>query len=154
MLLIQASESLASRQKVILKLFVWYDVMDGEVKYAYGPENRVDFGGGGGINRTLQIDFHSVDMKASAPTEPRFELAHFTTTKEKKIDTWNGYVNNVKGPDNRANNSNFISNTRRVDFEMPLADKDSLYIDIIVKDLDNDNRLICCDPQVENGTKT
>ncbi len=151
MLLIQTSEKLAPRPKVILKLFVWYDNVEQEVKYAYGPENLVDFGGGGG-NKLLQIDFFSVD-KIGTPPEPRFVLAYFTTTKINKIGKWNGYVANMKGPDNFPQKSDFLDTTDRVDFDMPLQDKDSFYIDIIVKDRSND-RLICCDPQVENGTKT
>lgn len=158
MLKINSTSMIAGVQEITIKLFVWADPHDGEIRYVYGPKGNINFGNQPNRQK-LNIDFVCL-TKLLPPDDKqdRFELAVLTTSRLDKINALNH--NQSMGAHDIVDSSLPKGITKLV-FDLKMDNDDMFYIDILVRDLGKSvgvnpptYRLFSCDPQVENGTKT
>lgn len=138
-------------ETITLRLFVWIE--DNEVHYIYGPSGPVKFSSLSST-RNLKIILLPDDTTVD---QNRFHISHFTTTKLSKIKSIS------KKHSDGTNNSHadivesaIAGKAKEINFELDMKTGDSIYLNVLLRDTLtlNGKRLISCDPQVENGTKT
>lgn len=132
-----------------LRLFVWEE--NGEVLFTYGPKSSVDFGDAAQTQQFV-VTLHSDEMHSG---HKRFHISHFTADTLRHIDN----ISHIDHANNPTNNhpkttSLLTGNAKEIAFDLSMKKGDSFYINLIVSDRAVGGRLISCDPQVENGSKT
>ena len=138
-------------ETITLRLFVWIE--DNEVHYVYGPSGPVKFSSES-TSRLLKIILVPDSTTVGAD---RFHISHFTTTKLSKIKAIKKKdAGGTDIPHNDKEDSTITGGTKEISFDLDMKKGDSIYLNVLLKDTNtaNGKRLISCDPQVENGTKT
>lgn len=136
-----------------LWLFVWQAMIDGETEilFTYGPKSDVNFIQNK-TNQQLKIILESPEN--IDPENPRFLVSHFTADRMKPITGVKHKTKSTQPVTHDRLKSKFIGEPTEAEFDMKMSPGESFYLNIIVTDQNNKDRLISCDPQVENGTGT
>lgn len=144
-------------ENINLKLLVWEQ--DGEVHFVYGPTSDAVFKTEADT-KTVTIELiHAND----SPTlqDPQFWMSHYTTNRTKAIKSVSPEAREQDGsytkiPHHDKDYSqigNDSHRSKRVTFEVDLPPGHSFYLNILIKQKGKPQRLISCDPQVENGSR-
>jgi len=144
-------------ETVNLKLLMW-DEGD-EVFFTYGPSHDVVFKKIG-IDKVLDIELISRD---NTPDLHQFWISHYTVSATRNLKNiecarrdrdQNQNVADIVVPHASIYHSEFGQKVTRLKLFLQMDPGDSFYLNIIAKGIKTGHRMISCDPQVENGTKT
>lgn len=151
----------AEDEVISLKLLAWEE--KNEVHFAYAPTPNVVFRTNSPVKR-LQIDLVHADETGSTD-DPTFWLSHYTASRinavksvsihKKKPGTGNDLEpvpHAVKEHSELGKGSG--GKIKRFTLEVDLAPGASFYLNLMLKRKGREDRLISCDPQVENGSRT
>jgi hypothetical protein len=145
-------------ETINLKLLIWED--NGEILFTYGPSGDVTFKEDI-EQKILDIELISRD---NTPDFQQFWISHYTASTFKNIREIACYRRDRSPSNNKASDipvahskkekSEFTEKVTRIVMTLSMKKGDSFYVNLIAKDDKDPSRLISCDPQVENGTKT
>lgn len=151
-----------SEEIIKLRLLAWHQ--DGDVHFMYAPTPPVVFKTLSPVKKLL-IEVIDGDENTTSP-QPDFWITHYTTSKRSAIrsvkpekrKSGGGYdpiQHPMPTPALQQSKIGDDTNNRakRVMFEVNLNPGASFYLNVLIKHVSDPDRLISCDPQVENGTK-
>jgi uncharacterized cupredoxin-like copper-binding protein len=144
-----------------LKLLVWED--DDEVHFVYAPTASVVFKTNA-PQKLVEIDLVHADETGSTD-DPSFWISHYTASRMKAVKTVTIHkkkpgsgnsLESVAHPDKKHSQlgNDVDGKIKRFNLEVNLAPGASFYLNLVIKKKGEQERLISCDPQVENGSKT
>ena len=135
---------------IAMTLFVWKHGQ--EIFHRYAPLDHATFPSNS-ASQTLSIEL--VDLQGLG-----FSITHFTTNDDTHIDDiiFTDILGNIfqHGKPSAGKPSNFKSPAKKLEFSLSLPPGRGFYLNILLTDptFSGGVRLLSCDPQVENGTKT
>ena len=144
-----------------LKLLAWEE--DEEVQFSYAPEPSVRFRTRAPVKQ-VQIDLVHADETGNTD-DPTFWMSHYTASRIKAVKSISihrkkpGTGNDLEPVPHPVKEHSELGKgsggkIKRFTVEVDLAPGTSFYLNLILRKKGQEERLISCDPQVENGSRT